>query len=125
MSKCTTSNISLLLAGNVGLADRAKKSQKGLQGVQRIVRWMADIMMQIAHHGKKLACGRVSSTKLLEFTVDKLKISPTKLCERTLSSETCPVVTASDYPVPHQRYYDPIPPLPINHDWIVWSIGIS
>ena len=35
-------NVSLLLCGNKEWTSRAKKTSKGEQGIQRIVRWMAD-----------------------------------------------------------------------------------
>jgi len=79
------------MSADVALADRAKMTGKGLQGVQRIVRWVASVMLKLAQYGKKLTCDRVSPLELLGFATDRLGVQPTKLCKETLSPETASV----------------------------------
>ena len=87
MSNCTTVNISSILSGDAGLAEKAKKSNRGLRGVQNIVRWVVNIMQRLAQYGKELTTGRVTPLQLLGFATYELDVQPTKLCEETLSAE--------------------------------------
>ena len=51
-TELTPLNVSLLLCGNREWASRAKKTSKGEQGIQRIVRWMADSTQKLAMIGQ-------------------------------------------------------------------------
>lgn len=74
MSQFTVENVTSLLGGDVVVAKRAKLSEKGNQGVERIVRWLGDSMLKLVQHGTTLTNGRFDSQQLLGFATSRLKV---------------------------------------------------
>ena len=67
------------MTGNLVWADAVKKTRKGHQGLEKIVRWMKDTINHIAHVGSDHTCGRFEPIELLGFVASKLNIIPQKM----------------------------------------------
>ena len=112
MRQCTTRNISILLGGCVELAARAKKSSKGKQGIERIVRWLGNSVLKLAEHGATLTNGQLGAPKLLSLVTARLKVIPTaskampypdtSTPHRPAVVTPCPVIVSKFLSLDHQ-----------------------